>query len=261
MLRWGHLLGAVGHLSTACRPTARSYVPWTTNRIHCAHKIGVAHLFRSVTSTCQTLSNLTAHHRAFDEDHVTVSTTSPHTETAKNSAAKYRLLLSQIVAGFGLILFPAAFYDTWELKEMFRLDVVELRISTAAAVLLLIIAWAIAPVATPRKLKASAFLVGAFVLALIVYALLQDWVSVYLLFPVLVPIVSGLALAGWFLLRFRPGRSFAALPILLLTPLALFVGAVGPTTPVITAGWAMLVVVPAATAWAGYLVSRGDGGA
>jgi hypothetical protein len=77
-------------------------------------------------------------------------------------------------------------------------------------------------------------------------ALLSDW-RVNL--TVLGVLGSAAAIAGWFVLRGRPTRSFAVLPIAVLA-------AFGGLAPSPQFAWAVCVIVPVTIAWAGWLISR-----
>jgi hypothetical protein len=189
---------------------------------------------------------------------VTIPSTAAPSATA--TGVKSRLLTAQILAGLSLALSPAAFYSGWEFVQSFALNPAGLETMTAIASVLLVAVWAVVPVGRVAKLKAAAFFAGALILALLAYPFISDGVSSAFGFMVLAPVTYALALAGWLVLRGRPGRSFGTLPIAILTGVAVFVRSGGSLSPALI-GWAVVITVPAATAWIAYLVGRGDGGA
>lgn len=192
---------------------------------------------------------------------MTTSTPAAPAEARNSAPAKYRLLLTQVLAGIGVALAPAVFFSPRLALQSFALNYVGIWVAATVAVVALILSWAVAPVAMKRKLKAFGFLAGGLVLTLVVYFLLVDKFGVFGPFLLVGPGGLALALAGWFVLRERPGRSFAFLPIALIAAIAMFVGVMGSTGVHIAGGWVVLVIVPAVTAWLGFVVSRGDGGA
>lgn len=122
------------------------------------------------------------------------------------------------------------------------------------AALLLIAGWVIAAVARPVKIRALAFLVGAIVVALPLYTFVADMIDFRPALFFVSVIAQALALSGWLIVRQRPGRAFAALPILILS-------AGAALSPRVDVGWAILVLVPSVAAWVAFLIGRGDGAA
>lgn len=167
-----------------------------------------------------------------------------------------RLLATQITTGIAVVLAPAAYFTALMARQMFRIPSNgPLSAAIWLAALLLVAGWAITTAARSVKIRALAFLVCTIIVALPIYAFMDDYVSGYLVPQMMVIVIAqGLGLAGWLVLRGRPGRSFAALPILLLS-----FGAV--IAPGVVVGWLVLALVPAIAAWVAFLIGRGDGGA
>lgn len=174
--------------------------------------------------------------------------------STSSARAQARLRVTQIGSAVGVVLSPAPFFAVNWVGEYYGYSTAGASIATAVAVVIFVGSWSVAPSSMPRRLRAFAFLAGALVVALVLYPMLCDAGILYRV-PILAlqSAAAALALAGWFVLRERPGRSFAALPIVVLSAFAGFV----PTT---LPGWAVLAIIPAAAAWVGYLLGPGERG-
>lgn len=163
----------------------------------------------------------------------------------------------QVATGVELALVPGLLLGTGSVQREFAVPVAPMVVLGTIGAILLIASWALSQV--PAKSKKRALLIlGAVLLALVIVALvnwadsvyrfgfLPDWRTNLLILGIL---GSAGGVAGWFVLRQRPPRSFAVLPIAVL-------GAIGGVAPTFEFGWAVVVVVPAITAWVGWLVSR-----
>ena len=165
-----------------------------------------------------------------------------------------RMRVTQIATGLGVALAPAGFFTTLQIRSDLGIPNSGFLIFFWVAAVLMVASWTIAIVERPVKVRALAFLIGAIIVALPLYTIAADQISFRLALLVLSVVAQVLSLSGWLILRRRPIRSFAALPILL-------VSAASALAPSFVTAWVVLAIVPAGAAWVAFFIGRSAGGA
>jgi hypothetical protein len=168
-----------------------------------------------------------------------------------------RLPAVRVATGVGLALVPGLLLGTVSVQREFAVAVAPMAMLGAFGAFLLVASWAASREAA--KPKGRALLILGAVLLAIVLVLLINWADAVWGFGflpdwrpnlvVLGTLGSASGVAGWFVLRQRPARSYLALPIAVLASLA-------GLAPTIQFAWVVCVVVPPITAWTGWLISR-----